>query len=501
MSEVRRLLKSRFWTHSRLFPVARGALYALVAGVLGWQLGRVLTSPSGDFVASLILVSVCVLITLQNPMGGLLLALILHPFVTFIYLNIDLGAGVPDITLGRVTIAITFTLILAKGATGWRPLLHLTWVDVCMVLATIGLGVAALRAVSITTEFQVMFDLFATPYMIYYVTKNLMTDRSMLKRVLWTLAFIGAYCAVYGIYTVMTGNVLFVGEGRLKGLTWYSENLRVMRGLLDSPHVFGLVFSLAIPVDFYLLIKARSRWTKLVFALILAVTMAGLFFTYKRTAWVATMASFLVIQFFFPRFRGLFLVLLILAGGVMALYWNQISESAVATERVGQKVDTLNGRLDLWDVALQGWRQKPIFGYGFGQFLIRSPIEVFESNYIWVLVDAGLVGFTPFILIFVLLLVTSVRLYRARASAVFVEPDLVAIFWGLTTAYLVSLFTVIMNHELPHALFFLVAGAVVGSQEAILNQHPNHQSQATKTECVDVHHPRVAASVGQGGTE
>lgn len=461
-----------------MFPVARGALYALVAGVLGWQLGRVLTSPSSDFVASLILVGVCILITLKNPVDGLLLALALHPFVNFVYLNIDLGAGVPDITLGRATIAIIFTLILARGVTSWRPLLQLTWVDVCMVLATIGLGVAALRAISITTELQVVFDLCITPYMIYYVTKNLMTDRSMLKRVLWTLAVTGAYCAVYGIYTVATGNVLFVGEGGLKGLTWYSENLRVMRGLLDSPHAFGLVFSLAIPVDFYLLIKARSRWTKLLFALILAVTMAGLFFTYKRTAWIATMASFLVIQFFFPRFRSLFLVLLVLAGGIMALSWNQVSESAVATERVGQGADTLNGRLDLWDVALRGWRQKPIFGYGIGQFLVRSPIEVFESNYLWILVDAGLVGFIPFVLIFVLILVISVRLYRASASAIFVEPDLVAVFWGLTTAYLVSLFTVIMNHELPHALFFLVAGAVVGSQKAILDQQPNRQPKA-----------------------
>jgi hypothetical protein len=474
MDNTRRLLTFESWTHSSLFTLARGVLYALVAGALGWQLGRTLTLPASDFIASLILIGVCVLVTLKYPLEGLLLALILHPFVNFFYLNIDLGEGIPDITLGRATISITFALILARGATGRRTFLRLTWVDVFMALTTIGLGIGAVRATSVTTELQWLFDMYMTPYMIYYVTKNLTTDRSMLKHALWTLAFIGAYCGVYGIYTVTTGNVLFIGEDELmSGLIWYSEHLRIMRGLLDSPHVFGLVFSLAIPVDFYLLIKAQSLGKKLLYALILAVTVGGLFFTYKRTAWIATMGSFLVIQFFFPRFRRLFLALLVLAAGLMVLYSDQINQSAVATERVGEGADTLNGRLDIWDAVLTEWREEPTFGYGFGQFEAWSSFTAIESNYLWILVGAGLVGFVPFILVFVLLLTISVRLYRARAPAIFVEPDLLAVFWGSLTAYLISLFTVVMNHELPHALFFLLAGAVVGSQKAILDQQPN----------------------------
>ena len=96
--------------------------------------------------------------------------------------------------------------------------------------------------------------------------------------------------------------------------------------------------------------------------------------------------------------------------------------------------------------------------------------------------DAGLVGFVPFILVLVLLLKTGIRLYRARAPALFVEPDLAAVFLGSLAAYLISLFTVVMNHEFPHTLLFLLAGAVVGSQEAILGQQPNRQPKAVKLE-------------------
>jgi O-antigen ligase len=315
--------------------------------------------------------------------------------------------------------------------------------------------------------------MYLTPYMVYYVTKNWATDRSAVRRVLWALAFIGAYCGVYGIYTQTTGNVLFAGD-EIGGLVWYTDSLRIMRGLLDTPHAFGLVFSLAIPVDFYLLIQEKTPWKRLLYALTLAVTVAGLFYTYKRTAWVATMASFVVIQFFFPRFRRLFLVLLVVAAAAMMLYSSQINESAVVTERVNEKTDTLNGRIELWDASLKAWEEAPIFGHGFFQFEAQNSrfehTQVVESTYFWILVNAGLVGIVPFILVNVALLTNSMRIYRPRAATIFVEPDLVAVFWGSFVAYVLSLSTVVMNHELPLTLFFLLAGAVVGSQEAILGQ-------------------------------
>lgn len=477
MDKARILHTLETWMYSRPGIVVRSVLYALVAGLFGWQLGRALASSSSALVASTVFMGICILITLKYTVRGLLLALILHPFDPFFYLYIDLGSGIPDITLTRAIVAITFTLILARGATNRRPFAPLTWVDVAMILAGIGLGIAAVRGVSITTELQWLFDMYLTPYMIYYVTKTLTTDRPALKRVLWSLAFIGAYNGVYGIYTVTTGNVLFVGAGGA-GDVWYTESLRAMKGLLGSPYVFGLVFSLAIPVDFYLLIKARTWPKKALSASMLAITMAGLFFTYKRTAWIATLSSLVVIMFFFPRFRRLLLVLLVVVGGAVALYSEEVSESAVATERVGHKTDSLNGRLDLWDAALTYWKQAPVFGYGFGQFMRRSGIGAIESNYLWILVDAGLVGFVPFIMVLVAILVSSVRLFRAREPDIFVERDLVAVFWGSFAAYIVCLSTVVMNHEFPHSLCFLLAGAVVGSQEAILAHSPTASTLA-----------------------
>lgn len=325
-----------------------------------------------------------------------------------------------------------------------------------------------MRSEAIISNLQWVFDVYLTSYALYYIAKNLVTDRVALRRVLWAAVIIGAYNGLYGIYTQLTGDVLFV-EGDLSGLLFYSESLRIMRGLLDSPHVFGLVFSLAIPVGFYLFLKTRGG-VKLLILVLLLLAIGGLFFTYKRTAWIATLASLLILPLFFPRFRVLLITIIAATAFVAWLYADQIESSAVATERVGEGVDTLNGRLELWNQAWGYFLQEPILGYGLENFHAHSGLEAIESHYLQVLLDAGLVGFVPFVLVLLFLLRASVRLYRARATALFVEPDLAAVFWGIWIAYIVSLSTVVMNHEFPHQLYFLLAGAIVGSQEQFLGE-------------------------------
>lgn len=468
--------------------IIRRMLYAVAAALIAWLLGRTLATPLVDLIAPLLLVGVCVLFTLKHPLEGLLLALILHPFDNFFYLNIDLGEGVPDINLLRVIVIVTTTLILARAAIGRLPGLRFSWLDVCLALGAAGLGLSSLRGTSLSADFQWFFDMYLTPFLIYYIVKTLTVERVALERVLWTIAIIGAYNGLYGIYTQTTGNIWFVSEEGL-GPIMYSTSLRHMQGLLGMPHIFGLVFALAIPIDFYLLIKARTPIMKMLCTLLLAITLGGLFFTYKRTAWIAAMSSLLTAQFFFPRFRRLFLILIVLAGAAIVFYGDQISESAVVTERINYNAATFNGRLGLWDTALAYWQQAPILGYGSGGFFARSGLRIIESHYLLILVDAGLAGFLPCALIFIAIVAQSIRLYRARAPGIFVEPDLVAVFWGSTIAYLVSLTTVVMNHQLPHAMYFLLVGAVVGSQEQFLRAQLEHQPDVLEAEPLDLVSP------------
>jgi O-antigen ligase len=444
-----------------------------VAMATGVGLAAVFTTSFFELAVAGIFVAALTAFTLRFPLPGLLLTIALHPFANFIYLNVrPPQEGIPDITLLRAVVALLFMLTLARGVTG-KIKLSFTSVDFAMLLAGLALGLAAVRGKNLVSSLQLLLDWYLMPYMLYYIAKHLVTESRHLQQVLWAVAIIGAYNGLYGIFTQTTGVILWANETNAFQITQYSDNLRVMRGLLDSPHVFGLVFSIAIPVDFYLLIKSPTLGRKLAAGTMLAVTVLALFFTYKRTAWIATLVSFVVIQFFFPRFRKILVVLLLVAGGFSLLYSDEVSGSAVVQERVNQKVDTLNGRTEVWDAAWAAWEESPIIGHGRGQV---SSIRLLESHYLSLMVEGGLVALIPFLLVFVAMLGQLYRLMRWRFAGMFVSVELMAILLGVIAAYLVSLYTVVMNRDFPHMLLFILAGAVLGSHDFFLRK-PRSQAE------------------------
>jgi len=442
--------------------------------LVGLVLGRAVASSQWELVVTAVFMGACVLIGMRYPRRGLLLALVLHPFVNFMFLNLRLADGLPDISLTRVMISLLIGVLFARSLTGHHKLAPLMGIEWAMLATLAGLGVAVWRTEATTSALQWVFDYFIAPFLIYYVARDTTTDISVLHRILWAIATVGALSAMYGVYTQITGHILFV-EGELTGPLWYSENLRIMRGLFDSPHVFGAVFSLAIPIQFYLMIKAPTRNGRLLAALMLAITTLGLFFTYKRTAWIATLASLAVIQFYFPRFRRALLSIIVLVGLVSGLYADQITDSAVATERLGQGADTLNGRLELWQTAWGYIQQEPWVGYGLFASQSYTNLRAIESHYLWILLDAGLLGFIPYLLMFVLLIQLILKLVSRAVSRPAVDSadrDLLGVLLGMLVAYLVSLSTVVMNHEYPHMLLFLALGAIAGSQASFRRETP-----------------------------
>jgi len=443
-------------------------LSGLLAIAVGLVLGVALNSSLSETIVSLVFIGVGTLITLRYPLAGLLLALVLQPFIGFAYLVVNLGSGIPDITLGRALTLIVFSLVLVQGLFGRRLLPRVSTFDVVMALSAFGIVLMAVRGRSITVSLQMVFDMFLTAYALYYIAKNRVTDQWTLATVLWTVTFIGAYCGLYGIFTQMTGISLFLPDGQLFLINeqWYTENLRLMRGLLDSPHIFGTVYGLAIPIQFYLLIKARTPQARLLAGLFLLLTLGGLFFTYRRTSYLAAGAGLLVLYACLPRFRRLFVPLLIGIGFVAWLYTDEIGESALLRERVGQRAETFNGRTELWNTALRYAAREPWLGYGNAVYLRRSGLQAIESHYLWLMVDGGLLAIVPFVLMFIMMTVTGLKLYRARGTGLFVEPDLVAAFFAALATYLVNLTTAVINHDYPHQLFFILAGAIIGTHEA-----------------------------------
>jgi O-antigen ligase len=441
---------------------------------LGVLLGLAMSSPSWRLVMSIVGLFVHLVSIIANPLYGLLLWVISSPLGEM-YINISLGASIPDLSPARVCIVLLISLLLAQTAIRRRDLLRPTAADVSGLLLILGLSLSIGNEYSDWQEMaQAIFDRYCTPLLVYFLAKNLVTRRRDVDIVLMAVLFFGFYASVYAIYENGTGNILFSDSVTF---TRYADSgLHVLRGLLDRSDHFGALFSMAIPVNFYLCLRARTPLKRVICMVTLGTLFVGMYFTYKRTAWIAILVTFFIIQLFYARFRRLFIICLLVVLVVLGATWGTVSQSVVVTDRIYSESSAIDGRTSGWNAAIDLWAHRPIFGYGFGNYRTvaqESGVDdtALESEHVAVLFGAGLLGFVPYVAWFVLLLRDSVRLFlygRRNPARLDVEPELCVFFWGILVAYIINYSTSIAN-VLPVAMvFYLLAGTLVGSQARFL---------------------------------
>jgi O-antigen ligase len=459
----------RVWQKLNTFWLILGAIS------LGVLLGLAMSSPSRQLMISILGLFVHLVSIIANPLYGLLLWVVSSPLGEM-YINISLGASIPDISPARFCIVLLIALLLAQTAIRRRDLLRLTAADVSGLLLIFGLGLSIGNEYSGWQEMaQVIFDRYCTPLLVYFLAKNLITRRRDVDTVLVAVLFFGFYASVYAIYENQTGNILFSDSATF---TIYEDSgLHVLRGLLDRSDHFGALFSMAIPVNFYLYLKARTPLKRIVCMFTLGTLFVGMYLTYKRTAWIAILVTFFIIQLFYARFRQLFLLCLLVVLVVLGATWDTVSQSAVVTDRINSRSSTIDDRTSGWNAAIDLWAHRPIFGYGFGNYRAvaqESGVDdtALESEHMAVLFGTGLLGFVPYVAWFVLLLRDSVRLFlygRKNPARLDVEPELSVFFWGILVAYIINYSTSIANVFPVAMVFYLLAGTLVGSQTRFLD--------------------------------
>jgi O-antigen ligase len=443
---------------------------------IGIVLGQAMTSPARETVVALVVMLVFSVLLIADPKSGLLTWLVLYPFLGEA-IHLDLGAGLPDLSLTRFCVGLLTVIMLAQIATHQRPMLKINRIDVAAFGFFVALSASTLVAVDLIRALQHALDQYFLPLLVYFVARNLIDSRKDLDRLLSALLIMGFYSGIYIIYEHTTGNILFINKDSGELSTTYDSGIRIVRGLLGGPHVFGLVFTMALPFAIQRCLESRQRARRMMYLALSGLFLVGLFLTYKRGAWLAAAASFLVMQFLYPRFRRFSLALLIAASVLLVFTGDQLGESEAA-ERWNDRLDTANGRTYRWEAAIELWRERPLFGYGFGQYDNLSEYNAAENFYLNILVSAGVVGLLPFLALLIFVGQYGAAIYRQSkresSPTLFVGWETIGALGGSITSYLVKAFSGNMSAPLPNILAFLLIGAIVGSQVSrLLKGWPN----------------------------
>lgn len=429
-----------------------------------------LYSPAQALAIGLAGISVYFALIIINPLKGLVLWMATQILLDR-YLNISLGAGIPDLGLTRLCLALITVLLLARTAIRHYRLQPVNRFDVVAFLFMVGIMQSAPRGVRGIASIQNAFDLYWVPVLTYFTVKNLVTSRRYVHLVLYAVLCVALYTAAYAFYETTTGNVLLFYRGH--GAYFYSDSgLRALRGIWQGNTSFARPLVMAIPILFYFFLKAPSPSRRIFFSACLALVFGGLYLTYKRGAWVGMVASLFVMQFFWPQFRRLFVVLLIVVSVACALNWDDISSSTVYADRINSQASTSEGRTNAWERALEFWSARPLLGHGLSQFanLARAAgyrEDAVESEFFKILVSAGLVGFLPYVGLLLLMGYDGLQIYRGRVAGSLADRDLVVAFWGILIGYSVSTSTAVVTCLINPSMLFALAGAVIYSRRPL----------------------------------
>jgi O-antigen ligase len=404
----------------RILTVLGNLVLAVVGVGIAYVIGQQVQADQWALLVSLVGVGTYVVIALINPKHAFMVWLVTAPFARFVYLNIELGRGIPDLSLNRVMTGVLLIIILASAAVQQRRLVRLVWPDALLILFALGaMASVPTSTMPLKTALQSFFDLVLIPIAVYFVARNLLTTRDDIRHLIYALIFIGAFLGFLAAREQITGVVWFYPEDRS---LIYSGNIRRVVGLMGNPACMALSLCAIIPWGWYAYLHARRGRTVLL--LLVALMMAGCYFCMNRSGWAGLALGLICLALFVKRFRRIFMVLLVIAVIVAGVYWAVIVSSTVVERRLKAQ-GPVEYRMQTWEVAARMLRSHLLFGVGYENFGglykqysywdANAPVTPYPHNtYLWIMLMGGLAAFGPFALF---LLVTAVSALRSLTQA------------------------------------------------------------------------------------
>lgn len=378
--------------------------------------------------------SLLALISLRNPLHGLLLALLLGPYSSFIALDLDVGSGIPALSLARTMAALLVFWLLVQAVRGQRRIRRFTWSYLIYALFLLSLLFSTTRSLyDRSFVFQSILDAYILPFVMLYLAYQIVTDLRDLRFYSAALVLLGVSFAFLIVREQVTGEVLF----NIREASSYSRSLQRVSSLMGNAAPMGVSTALALPLGIALLLQVfngegattvRQMLARLLLPVALLFIALGVFLTYNRASWLGVVITVVVFALLRPRARRLLLPLLLVAAILAAIFWQNITASAAVNERLLNE-SSLDYRGTVARLALDMARENPIFGQGYYNFgpIAKErygwdPSPVFgyyppaHNTLMFVLVSGGLLALLPYVGWFAMTAWQGLRRYTATWS-------------------------------------------------------------------------------------
>jgi O-antigen ligase len=321
---------------------------------------------------------------------------------------------------------------------------------------------------------------YLMPAVVYWIVRQSPLDEKTLRRTCGAMFVFGAYLAITGLLEV-TGQWSFVFP-RYIADPYVGEHFGRARGPMVNSISYGLMLSVCLLCGWAIWPKL-SRGLQLAALLLVPVFLASVFFSYTRSVWLGTVLAALVIAAVTLRGRVRNVVLggAVLSGLMIAVV---LGSSILAFNRndnsAAQTSQSVSMRASFAFVSWQMFKDRPLLGFGFGQFpkeklpylgdrstslqleTIRSYVH--HNTFLSLLTETGAIGLLLFSMILLLWIRNGLTLARSERAPPWARR------WGILSLAVLAIYaTQALFHELTYtpldtSLIFFFAGISAGLQ-------------------------------------
>lgn len=397
------------------------------------------------------------------------------------FVTVNMGAGIPDITINRIAASILFFVLVVQVATGAKKYQKVDVAEWLMVVIVLLMLPGILNGHRPIQAAQQIFDSIITPFIVYTLARNLITSREQVRPLLWTIGIVTLYSASFGFYEHFTEHSLFTASGMLN---WQETGIQDrIQGPFPSPSALGTVMVGGVVFFLYMFINDRRFMVRLFATVVLIIHSTTIFWSYRRSVWMGFATTIFFLTILEKRVRTIVLWVALFTVTFLALNWGPITESEVYQVRFAN-VRTVNDRWVIWLTSWEIIKNYPLFGCGFGNFgLYYDKFFTFFGNtvttsyahniasthnsYIRWWVEGGPMVTLAYLALLGVFIKRLISYVTGRVKHAFVGRTEVMVFLGLfTTQYVQALTTdMVFYTKYPGILVFLLAGVLSHSRE------------------------------------
>lgn len=253
---------------------------------------------------------------------------------------------------------------------------------VCLILFALAGFLSVIDSASPTVSLLEAIRVLAVVTMLA-VLEVMLVDRDMIKKLIASIYISAVIPVGYTIFNVVTHHSQFTSGGVSR-----------FEGTFAQPNPFAIYLTLLIVMG-AALVPHLTRNKKIAMSVLLFLSVVCLYFTYTRSAWIATVLGVFAVAFLGRRR----ITLVIMVAGVMVslvvfpTILQRFADLGTSTSAAGYASNSLSWRFDYWGEVLPLANSDPITGIGLNMSSLatdqqKEPHNDFLRSY----VETGILG-------------------------------------------------------------------------------------------------------------